>query len=149
MLARKKFGTRLSAVNRPSPLSDEMKIESHSASLGTTARASDDSVMPVSRRQSRRSTISCALRTQLAGLPAVSSMSNSICRPRMPPLAFWTLAQSSAPRFCCWPTEPSAPVKASGRPILIGPVSARALRRMRGRRDGGGRREADLEHCPS
>src|SRR6185437_4723284 len=126
MLARKKFGTRLSAVNRPSPLSDEMKIESHSASLGTTASASDDSVMPVNRRQPRRSTISCALRTQLAGLPAVSSMSNSICRPKMPPLAFWTLAQSSAPRFCCCPTEPSAPVKASGRPILIGPVSARA-----------------------
>ena len=69
-----------------------MKIASHSASFGTTASASDDSVMPVNRRQSRRSTISCALRTQLAGLPAVSSISSSIGRPRMPPLAFWSLA---------------------------------------------------------
>ena len=92
MLARKKFGTKLSAVSRPSPLSDEMKIEFHSASFGTTASASDDSVMPVNRRQSWRSTISCALRTQLAGLPAVSSIRSSIGRPRMPPLAFCSLA---------------------------------------------------------
>ena len=52
VLARKKFGTKLSAVRRPSPLSDEMKIEFHSASLGTMASASDESVMPVKRRQS-------------------------------------------------------------------------------------------------
>src|SRR5215831_13034527 len=119
MLARKKLGTKLSAVSRPSPLSDEMKMAFHSASFGTMAKASEESVMPVKSRQSCRSTISCALRTQAAGLPAVSSIKSSIFLPSQPPLSFCTLAYSSAPRFCCWPTDPSGPVKAKGMPTLI------------------------------
>jgi hypothetical protein len=91
VLARKKFGTRLSAVSRPSPLSEDMKMAFHSASLGTMASASEDSVMPVNRRQSCLSTISWALRTQVAGLPAVSSTSSSIFLPSHPPLAFCSL----------------------------------------------------------
>ena len=66
-----------------------------------------------------RSTISCALRTQAAGSPAVSANTISIGRPSSPPLAFCHLAQNSQPRFICWPTEPSGPVSAIGTPILI------------------------------
>ena len=130
MLARKKLGTKDSAVSRPSPLSDETKIAFHSSSFGTTASASEDSVMPVKMLQPSRSTISCALRTASAGLPPVSSINNWICRPSRPPLAFCALVHSSQPRFSCWPTEPSGPVKASGAPILIG--SAATARRTQG-----------------
>src|SRR5437764_5624967 len=71
MLARKKLGTKDSAVSRPSPLSEETKIAFHSSSFGTTASASEDSVIPVKMLQPSRSTISCALRTASAGLPPV------------------------------------------------------------------------------
>src|SRR4051794_12784142 len=94
-----------------------MKIAFHSSSFGTTARASDDSVMPVKMLQPSRSTISCALRTASAGLPPVSSSNSWTGRPRRPPLAFCALIHSSQPRFSCWPTEPRGPVKASGAPI--------------------------------
>src|SRR5207248_4991421 len=41
------------------------------SSFGTTASASEDSVIPVKMLQPSRSTISCALRTASAGLPPV------------------------------------------------------------------------------
>ena len=127
MLARKKLGTKDEPVSRPSPLSDDMKIAFHSASFGTTASASDDRTMPNSRWQSSRSTTSCALRTQVAGSPVVSSTRNSICRPSSPPLAFTCLAQNSAPWRICWPISAAGPVRASGMPMRIG-VSPRAWR---------------------
>ena len=43
---------------------DEMKIAFHSASLGTTARASELNVIPNNNLQPSRSTTSWALRTQ-------------------------------------------------------------------------------------
>src|SRR6516164_8178861 len=78
MLARKKLGTRAPAVSLPSPLSDERKIAFHSSSLGATASASEDRVIPVRMLHLSRSTISCDLRTASAGLPAVSSISGWI-----------------------------------------------------------------------
>ena len=101
MLARKKFGTKDSAVRRPSPLSEETKIAFHSSSFGTTARASEERVIPVKMLQPSRSTISCALRTASAGLPPVSSSSNLISRPSRPPFEFCVLIHSSQPRFSC------------------------------------------------
>src|SRR3974377_1053651 len=73
MLARKKLGTRAPAVSLPSPLSDDRKIAFHSSSLGATASASEDSVIPVRMLHLSRSTISCDLRTASAGLPPVAS----------------------------------------------------------------------------
>src|SRR5437588_2783991 len=131
MLARKKLGTKDSAVSRPSPLSEDTKIAFHSSSFGTTASASEDSVIPVKMLQPSRSTISCALRTASAGLPPVSSISSWIGRPRRPPLAFCIFVHSSQPRFSCCPTEPSGPVRARGAPIFIGSAAA-ALRMLQG-----------------
>ncbi len=131
MFGRKKFGTKDDPVSRPSPLSDETKIAFHSASFGTTASASDDSVMPNSSRQPSRSTTCCALRTQVAGSPPVSSACSSSGRPSSPPLAFCCLTQNSAPRRICSPTSPPGPVSAQGMPILIG-ASPSAWRSTRG-----------------
>lgn len=122
VLARKKFGTYFSAVSSPAPLMADRKSAFHSASFALTASASDDAMMPVKRFTFWRSTISWALRTQLAGLPCVSSMMNSTLRPRMPPrssTSFWT---SLHVRTTCAPSAAHVPVMAVGTPMRIGPL---------------------------
>src|SRR5688572_17921716 len=122
VLARKKFGTNFSAVSSPAPLMLDRKNAFHSTSLAETASASDDAMIPVKRFTLWRSTISCALRTQLAGLPCVSSKRNSTLRPRMPPrssTSFWT---SLHVRTTCAPSAAHVPVIAVGTPMRMGPL---------------------------
>src|SRR5687768_2233708 len=131
VLARKKFGTNFSAVSSPAPLMLERKKAFHSTSLAETASASDDAMMPVKRFTLWRSTISCALRTQLAGLPCVSSKRNSTLRPRMPPrssTSFWT---SLHVRTTCAPSAAHVPVIAVGTPMRMGPLPCAHARLMK------------------
>jgi hypothetical protein len=72
VLARKKRGTKSSAVRRPSPLPCEMNTAFHSSSFGSIAAASDETMTPVRMRQLSRSTSSCDFLTHCAGSPCVS-----------------------------------------------------------------------------
>src|SRR5713101_2631163 len=133
VLARKKFGTYFSAVSSPAPLMLETNSVFHSASLAATASASDDTRMPVRMLTLWRSTISWALRTQLAGLPCVSSKMNSTGRPSTPPRSLTSSATSLHVRTTWWPSAAHVPVTAVGTPILMGPPAcAQAWRRSPG-----------------
>jgi hypothetical protein len=121
VLARKKFGTNFSAVSSPAPLMLEMNSAFHSASLAETASASDEAMIPVNRLTRWRSTISWALRTQVAGLPWVSSKRNSTGRPSRPPRSFHSSATSLQVRTTWAPSAAQVPVIAVGTPIRIGP----------------------------
>src|SRR5688500_6568467 len=94
----------------------------HSTNFAETASASDEAMMPVKRFTLWRSTISCALRTQLAGLPCVSSKRNSTLRPRMPPRSSTSFCTSLHVRTTCAPSAAHVPVIAVGTPMRMGPL---------------------------
>src|SRR5207248_144063 len=84
--------------------------------------APDDSATPVRNFTPSFSTSFCALRTAVAGSPAVSSKMNSTGRPRIP-LALTSLANRSAARLAWMPYWALLPDSAAGIPILIGPCA--------------------------